>query len=116
MGLNRCTHQGDRPMPNRAQYILRHILYAEMPVYYFGNHRYWEDPAQEFKVPEGTEARLVFARGERFGLIDQFIKNTYEVLSPLNRTTALQPMTDHRFLTRNRKVETTRFGEDIKSP
>ena len=47
------------------------------------------------------------------GLTDGFIKNTYEVLSPLNRLTALMPMTDHRFLTANRKAECTRFGKDV---
>ena len=46
-------------------------------------------------------------------LIDQFIKNTYEVLSPLGRLTALMEMTDHQFLTENRLVERTRFGTDV---
>jgi hypothetical protein len=108
------THQGDRAKPNNAQYILGHILYAEMPVYYFGKHRYWTDPAEEFKPPAGTEPDMVFAQGGRFSLIDQFIKNTYEVLSPLGRVTGTLPMTGHRFLTADRKVETTRFGEDVE--
>lgn len=108
------THQGDRAMPNNAQHILGHILYAEMPLYYFGKHHYWTDPAQEFKPPAGTESGMVFAQGGRFNLIDQFIKNTYEVLSPLGRVTATLPMTGHRFLTADRTVETTRFGEDVE--
>ena len=108
------AHQSDRPRPDEANKILDHILYAEMPVYYFGNHRYWTDPAQDYQAPPGSGRRLVFARGGRFGLIDQFIKNTYEVLSPLNRETALLPMTDHHFLTPDRKVESTRFGGDVE--
>jgi len=108
------THQGDRATPNNAQYILGHILYAEMPIYYFGKHRYWTDPAEEFKPPAGTEPGMVFAQGGRFNLIDQFIKNTYEVLSPLGRVTGTLPMTGHRFLTADRTVETTRFGEDVE--
>jgi hypothetical protein len=108
------AHQSDRPRPDNPVYILDHILYAEMPVYYFGNHRYWSDPGQGFRPPAGSEGRLVFARGGRFGLIDQFIKNTYEVLSPLHRVTALLPMTDHRFVTPDRKVESTRFGTDVE--
>ena len=57
---------------------------------------------------------MVFARGGHFSNpTDQFIKNTYEVLSPLGRTTALMPMTDHRFVTPDRKVESTRFGNDV---
>jgi len=108
------AHQSDRPRPDNPVYILDHILYAEMPVYYFGNHRYWSDPGQGFRPPAGSEGRLVFAQGGRFGLIDQFIKNTYEVLSPLSRVTALLPMTDHRFVTPDRKVESTRFGSDVE--
>jgi hypothetical protein len=108
------AHQSDRPRPDNPVYILDHILYAEMPVYYFGNHRYWSDPGQGFHPPAGSEGRLVFAQGGRFGLIDQFIKNTYEVLSPLGRVTALLPMTEHRFVTPDRKVESTRFGTDVE--
>lgn len=108
------THQGDRAAPDNARYILDHVLYAEMPVYQFGNHRYWTDPAQEFKPAAGDPERLIFARGGRFGLTDQFIKNTYEVLSPLSRITAVLPMTDHRFLTPDRSAEATRFGEDVR--
>jgi hypothetical protein len=108
------THQGDRPKPDQPTYVLDHILYAEMPVYYFGGPRYWAKASEVYRPPEGAEARMVFARGDRFNLIDQFIKNTYEVLSPLNRITALLPMTDHRFLTSDRKVESTRFGSDVE--
>ncbi len=108
------AHQSDRPRPDNPDYILHHILYAEMPVYSFGNHRYWGSPDGDFKPPTGAEARLVFAHKPGLGLTDGFIKNTYEVLSPLNRLTALMPMTDHRFLTANRKAERTRFGQDVE--
>jgi hypothetical protein len=56
----------------------------------------------------------VFAHKAGLRLTDGFIKNTYEVLSPLSRLTALMPMTDHRFLTANRKAERTRFGKDVE--
>jgi uncharacterized protein DUF5696 len=108
------THQSDRPEPDNPTYILDHILYAEMPVYFFGKHVYWTDSKQDFQPPAGAEARMVFAQGGRFNRIDQFIKNTYEVLSPLHRVTALMQMTDHRFLTVDRKVEFTRFGKDVE--
>jgi len=107
------AHQSDRPRPDNPGYILDHILYAEMPVYNFGNHRYWAGGDGDFKAPAGAEARLVFAHKAGLGLTDGFIKNTYEVLSPLNRLTALMPMSDHRFLTANRKAERTRFGKDV---
>ena len=108
------AHQSDRPRPDNPGYILDHILYAEMPVYYFGNHRYWTSPAGDFRAPEDAQGRLVFAHKAGYGLTDGFIKNTYEVLSPLHRLTALLPMTDHRFLKPNRKAESTRFGKDVE--
>ena len=105
------THQSDRPRVDNPSYILDHVLYAEMPVYGFGDHHYWTNPDP---VPQRNldQSRMVFARGGRFNATDQFIKNTYEVLSPLCRDTALLPMTGHRFATPDRKVETTRFGSD----
>jgi hypothetical protein len=108
------AHQSDRPRPDNPGYILDHILYAEMPVYYFGNHRYWTSAEGDFKTPSDAQARLVFAHKPGLGLTDGFIKNTYEVLSPLHRLTALMPMTDHRFLTSNRKAESTHFGKDVE--
>ena len=106
------THQSDRPRLDNPNSILAHVLYAEMPVYQFGNHRYWTVPAQPPRQPL-DESRTVFSRGGRFNPTDQFIKNTYEVLSPLGRVTGLLPMTDHRFVTADRNVESTRFGNDV---
>ncbi len=109
------AHQSDRARFDNPTYILIHILHAEMPVYQFGNHHYWTETA----APQPSRAQLqqplstVFAQGGRFpNQTDQFIKNTFEVLSPLVRSTALEPMTDHRFLTADRKVERSRFGSD----
>ncbi len=106
------THQDDHARPDNPGYILAHVLYAEMPVYGFGDHRYWTKPATPASAaPPWRDPRMVFAQGNRFSNpTDQFIKNTYEVLSPLGRVTALLQMTDHRFLTADRKVESTRFG------
>ncbi len=82
------THQSERLGPDNPEQFLDHLLYAEMPVYRFGFHRYWADPSQDFQPPAGSEAKLIFARGERWGLYDRFIKNTYEALSHVNRLTA----------------------------
>jgi hypothetical protein len=109
------THQSDRLTPDNPDHVLDCILYAEMPVYHFGNHRDWTKTSQADRRPAGlSDSRLIFAPGNRLGRLDQFIKNTYEVLSPLNRVTGLLPMTDHRFLTADRLVETTRFGDDVQ--
>jgi hypothetical protein len=45
---------------------------------------------------------------------DRFIKNTYEVLSHLQRLTAEHPMIHHEFLTADRSVERSRFGGDVE--
>ncbi len=108
------AHQGDLVRPDNSAYILAHILYAEMPVYDFGGRRYLTEAFGDYKPEQGSDPGLVFTRGGRFGPADQFIKNTYEVLSPLVRTTALLPMTDHSFLTPDRGVEATRFGSDVE--
>ena len=245
--INLYTHQGDRASPERADYILDHILYAEMPVYAFGQHLYfrtgegqggvparpevaevkqtgprtfaityrwtvsgavgklpimfvhftspqatraeqiafqndhtlstepWKagdvvtDGPYTVEIPEGIDgefgvmvglvdegggrqelrglsgvggrfrlgtltlqdgrisfrsddpskppANLCFSRadGGAKGLIetDRFIKNTYEVLSPLDRLTAQRPMTDHEFVSAKPRVERSRFGDDV---
>ncbi len=41
---------------------------------------------------------------------DRFVKNTHELLSPLNEITARMPMTEHRFLSADRKWQRTVFG------
>ena len=109
------THQSDRLSADNADHFLDCILYAEMPVYQFGDHLYWKrtDRADRRRSGE-TESLPTFARGARFGRTDQFIKNTYEVLSPLNRLTGYLPMTGHSFLTADRMVEATRFGDDVR--
>jgi hypothetical protein len=43
--------------------------------------------------------------------LDRFVKNTHEILSPLNELTAQMRMTKHEFLTADRKVERSVFGE-----
>jgi len=42
--------------------------------------------------------------------LDRFVKNTHEVLSPLNEITARVPMTRHEFLTADRSVQRSVFG------
>lgn len=43
--------------------------------------------------------------------MDRFIKNTCEILNPLNEITARLPMTEHRFLSKDRKIQQSVFGE-----
>ncbi|HID24613.1 MAG TPA: hypothetical protein EYP14_19750 [Planctomycetaceae bacterium] len=59
----------------------------------------------------GTFARADGGWAEALCPTDRCIKNTYEVLSYLNRLTAERPMTDHAFLTPSRRVERSAFGD-----
>jgi hypothetical protein len=45
--------------------------------------------------------------------VDRFVKNTYEILSPLYELTARMPLTRHQFLTTDHKIQRTLFGEGI---
>jgi hypothetical protein len=60
---NIYTHQSTRLGPGSAKSMLDHTLYAEMPVYEFGNHLYWQDK-QAQSVPLEPLAPKVEATGE----------------------------------------------------
>ena len=106
--------------PQRAaEYVLQHIGLAR-PLNYHSvpRHLYWKtgfQPATEPASPAGPDPGL-FARADggwaaELHPFDRFLKNTYEILSPLNELTARMRMTQHRFLTPDRKVQQSTFGE-----
>jgi hypothetical protein len=69
--------------------------------------------------PSGPEPEKCFARADNgwaqgLNEADRFIKNTYQVLSPLNRLTANLPMTNHEFVSADPRVERTRFGDNVE--
>lgn len=71
------------------------------------------EPAQT--TDSGRADPAIFVRGDggwAAGLhpFDRFVKNTHELLSPLNELTARMPMTEHRFLSADRKLQRTVFG------
>ena len=47
---------------------------------------------------------------EGLHVLDRFVKNTHEILSPLNEITARMPMMQHEFLTPDRTVQRSVFG------
>jgi hypothetical protein len=61
--VNINTHQSDRLGPGSAKPMLDHTLYAEMPVYRFGNHLYWQSK-QASGVPLEPLPPVVKATGE----------------------------------------------------
>ena len=110
--------------PNQAaEYVLHHISIAR-PLNYHSvpPHLYWQQSGSSAQAetvsPAGAPDSAIFARadtGWTAGLhpFDRFVKNTYEVLSPLNELTARTRMTQHRFLTPDRKVQQSTFGEGV---
>lgn len=69
------------------------------------------------EVPAGDPALFCKADGgwaEGMHPLDRFVKNTHEILSPLNFLTARVPMTSHKFLTSDRFVEQTVFGDGAR--
>ena len=101
-----------------AGYVLHHISLGR-PLNYHSipRHLYWKSPAPAPAAPgsvAGDPALFTRAEGgwaEGFHPVDRFIKNTCEVLCPLNEITARLLMAGHQFLTPDRKVERSVFGE-----
>ncbi|MGH7968127.1 MAG: DUF6259 domain-containing protein, partial [Limisphaerales bacterium] len=108
--------------PHRAaEYVLEHISIA-LPLNYHSipRHLYWKEqsggedrPAADRDSQNAGDPAL-FTRADNGWaagrpLIDRFIKNTCEILCPLNEMTARMQMTQHEFLTPDRKVQHTLF-------
>ena len=70
----------------------------------------------EFRASPPTLSTELWSRGdggwgEDLGPVDRVIKNTWEVLSPLNRITAETPLATHEFLSDDRLLQRTQFGD-----
>jgi hypothetical protein len=102
-----------------AQYVLHHLVIGR-PLNYHSipSHLYWQRPAREAGQPAvrpGGADPGVFTRAEggwAQGLhpLDRFVKNTYEILSPLYELTAQVPLSAHQFLSPDRLVQRSVFG------
>jgi hypothetical protein len=107
--------------PKRAaEYVLHHLLIGR-PLHYHNvpAHLYWKASKPDSSTDLATNA-AVFVRGDggwTDGLhpFDRFVKNTHEILSPLNEITATLPMTRHEFVTRDPTVQRTVFGTGKKA-
>jgi hypothetical protein len=101
-----------------AEYVLHHVSIGRTLNYHsIGHHLYWQnDTKDEVQFPDEGVDKACFTRAhngwaEGLCLTDRFIKNTYEILSPLNELTSKVRLTQVDFLTPDRKVRRTRFGE-----
>jgi len=97
------------------EYVLQHISLGR-PLNYHAlpPHLYWK---REGSAPDGSSP---FAKGrggwtENLHSMDRFIKNTCEILCPLNEITAESALTAHEFLTPDRRVRRTVYGTGAKA-
>lgn len=102
--------------PNQAAFYVLHHISLGRPLNYHSipSHLYWKKtPAEESRRSDNLDLFTRADNGWAAGLnrTDRFIKNTYEILSPLNELTARLPMTGHSFLSPDRKVQRTAFGD-----
>ena len=104
-----------------AEYVLHHITIGRPLNYHIiPPHLYWKKVAGDNSLsPTGGEGKgegaALFTRAdhgwaEGMHVVDRFVKNTHEILSPLNEITARVPMTQHEFLSSDRKVQRSVFG------
>ncbi|MBD3182794.1 hypothetical protein GF312_10915 [Candidatus Poribacteria bacterium] len=100
-----------------AEYVLHHISIGR-PMHYHNvpQHLYWKNMStDELDMPEaGKPDKRYFCRGHNgwsqgMCLFDRYVKNTYEVLSPLNEITSRMKIVDFQFLKDNHEVIKTVF-------
>jgi hypothetical protein len=102
-----------------AEYAIEHMILGRTLNYHsVPNHLYWKGPpaAEPPAPPEGAKDPALFVRAENgwaqgMHPADRFMKNTHEVLSPLNELTGRMPMTRHEFLTADRKAQHSVFSD-----
>ena len=104
-----------------TDYVLSHLVIGR-PMHYHEvpPHLYWKDGSKDAVKKDGPTADAkdpaLFTRAdggwaEGMHPLDRFIKNTYEILSPIHELTAELKMTSHQFLTQDRKVQRSVFGD-----
>lgn len=102
-----------------AEYVLHHVAIGRPLNYHIiPLHLYWKEPSAA-KTPNETAALFTRADNgwaEGLHMVDRFVKNTHEILSPLNELTSRVPMTQHKFLTTDRKVQRSVFGSSSDGP
>ena len=107
---------------NAAEYVAHHASIGRTVHYHFYNqekHHYWEyhDKA-EAAIVDGEDAAL-YTRGHNgwgadLCLLDRYIKNTYELLAPLNLLTTHERITSLSFLDKAYQVRETRFSDSAR--
>lgn len=104
-----------------ADYLLQHIIWGRpLNHHNIPSHLYWkenvESGPQSPRRQAPREGYDVYVNGEggwTEGMhpTDRFIKNGYEILCPFNAVTSQIPLTGHKFLTEDRLVQQSVFGD-----
>ena len=109
-----CYGKYGYPATAAGEFMAHHVL-AARPLYYhsFPNHLYWTEP---HAAGRPSDPRACFTRtdnGWAEGLhpVDAFLKNTHEVLGPLNAATAYERLTRLEFLTPDAMLRRAVYGE-----
>lgn len=104
-----------------APFVLRHITQGR-PLYHHSvpSHLYWQgrekwDSADAALAPEAVYTRSEGGWTAGMHPFDVFVKNTHEILSPLNKLTAEMSLTRFDFLTRDRNVARSVFQGEGKT-
>ncbi|MBC7236531.1 MAG: hypothetical protein H5T69_11895 [Chloroflexi bacterium] len=104
-----------------AEQVIHHVAMGR-PLYYHsvGDHLYWQDEVgrAELPFPDGDVDPAAFTRAhngwaEGMHLWDRFIKNTQEVLGPLNKRVAMVLIERYEFLDNERLVRRTTFANGV---
>ncbi len=96
-----------------AEYVAHHVLCAR-PLHYhfFPDHHYWQSGPGESREKNAQGAYTRSDNGWAEGLhpYDVFLKNTHEVLGPLQHVTAHDRLTSFEYLTDDRNVRRAVYG------
>jgi hypothetical protein len=101
-----------------AEQVINHVSMGRTLYYHaLGNHLYWQDPEgmAEAPAPDGPVDSAMYTRAnngwaEGLCLWDRYMKNTQEVLGPLNKLTSEALIANYDFLEAGRKVRKTTFS------
>ena len=103
-----------------AEQVIHHVAMGRTLYYHsLGSHLYWlDDPKDELPFPDSGLDAAVFTRAhqgwaEGLCVWDRFIKNTQEVLGPLNKRTSEVLLDTYEFLDKARLIRWTTFGNGI---
>jgi hypothetical protein len=104
-----------------AEQVIHHAAMGRTLYYHsVGNHLYWQDPAMlpELLLAEGAADPALYTRAsggwaEGHCVWDRFIKNTQEILGPLNKRTSLALIERYDFLDADRRVRRTTFDNGV---